>query len=143
MATRSRKEIKVYRKYLKNKDSRHCPFCELDDSSDQCIKTTKSFKVLKNIFPYSIWDSQRVEDHLMVVPKKHTDSLKDFNAEEAKEFLELLSLYEERGYNIYARAPESTVKSIFHQHTHLIKTNPFFKRMVLSVQKPFYIRLSI
>ena len=50
-------------------------------------------------------------------------ALKGTGAEDAmQQYVDLIEEYEQIGYNIYARAPASVIKSIQHQHTHLIKT---------------------
>jgi len=139
-ATRSRKEEKNYKRYIKKVDKSQCIFCGIDKNNKSLIKQTPSFKIVRNIFAYSLWDGQAVVDHLMVVPIKHTETLKDFTAEEALELLKLLSLYENQGYNVYARAPSSHIKSIPHQHTHLIKTEGRPKKFIFLTRKP-YIRI--
>jgi diadenosine tetraphosphate (Ap4A) HIT family hydrolase len=84
-----------------------------------------------------MWDDHKVIEHRMIVPKKHTDTLKDLSAKEAKEYIELLSRYENKGYNVLARAPQSTQKSIVHQHTHLIKTAKKEIRFLFFMNKPY------
>lgn len=119
-----------------------CAFCLLDKSSPQVLSETKYFKIVRNIFGYSLWDGQKVSDHLMVVPKKHTDSLKDLSAAEAQEFMSIISEYEGKSYNIYARAASSPIKTVVHQHTHLIKPHGSVRRLVLWFHKP-YIRFTL
>lgn len=144
-AQRSRKEEITYRKYHKDiRDSGRldaCVFCEIEEHDDQVIEKAKYFSVIKNIFPYSIWDNQKVRDHLMIIPNKHTDKLGTLPAAAGREFLSLIDKYEDMGYNLYARSPGSKIKSIPHQHSHLIK--PFGKRrkLILFVHKP-YIRIN-
>ena len=140
MSTRSRKEAKKYSKHLKDRTSADCDFCLIDKKTDQLVKETKSFKIIKNIFPYSLWEIQPVNDHLLIVPKIHTDTLSDLNAKDAKEFVEIMSEYEKQGYNVYARAPQNTMKTIVHQHTHLIKISGRQRRTLLTIVRPFYFR---
>jgi diadenosine tetraphosphate (Ap4A) HIT family hydrolase len=96
--------------------------------------------VIRNIFAYSIWDGQQVDDHLMVIPKKHTDTLADLNEKEAVDYVRVISAYELNGYNVYSRAPQSAIKSVIHLHTHLIKTSGPPKKVVFLARKP-YIRI--
>lgn len=142
-ATRSRKEFSTYKKHIKalGPDDA-CQFCEINESSDQLVSMTDNFKVIRNIFGYSIWDSQKVADHLMIIPVQHTDTLADISAAASKEFLETISTYEQNGYNIYARAPVSNMKSVVHQHTHLIKLGGKRVRAFVHVKKP-YIRITV
>ncbi len=141
MSTRSRKQNNVYRKYLKNNKSSDCIFCEINNKFEQQLQETKYFKVIKNIYSYTLWDGVAVEDHLMIVPKKHTDTLSDLSSVEAKEFVDLLGRYEKAGYNVYARAPDSVRKTVVHQHTHLIKINGKVRRLIFTIYRPFYFRV--
>lgn len=137
-ATRSRKEEVGYKRSLRSTDKTECPFCKENDSS--LIEDGKSFRVIRNIFPYSLWDGQDVEDHLMITPKKHTNSLAGLSSKEKAEYVDLISKYEALGYNLYARAPKSKIKSVVHQHTHLIKNIGETRRFVFLLRKP-YIRV--
>jgi diadenosine tetraphosphate (Ap4A) HIT family hydrolase len=139
MSTRSLKESNTYKKYRKSfAGKKNCIFCEIDAESGELIRETSHFKVIKNKFPYSLWDDQVVDSHLMIVPKKHTDTLSDLSAKEAKEYVVLMSSYEKNGYNILARAPQSTQKSVIHQHTHLIKPGRKSIKFLLYLQKPYF-----
>lgn len=138
-ATRSRKEEKTYKEYLKTVPKGICVFCE--GLNQEIVDDAKLFKVIRNIFGYSIWDGQKAVDHLMIVPKMHTDSIAHFTDEMALEMHKLISKYEQLGYNIYARAPQSAIKSVVHQHTHLIKTEGASKKFILLNRKP-YLRLT-
>lgn len=135
-ATRSRKEEIIYKKHLKSQPQ-GCPFCRIEKGSDQLVEETKYFKIIRNIFSYSLWDGQRVADHLMLVPKKHIASIADIPKAAATEFIEILGRYEKKSYNVYARAPASVIKSVVHQHTHLIKPMGRPKKFVLLLRKPF------
>lgn len=138
-AQRSRKEEKQYSAHRRQVDPSVCEFCT--PLPDQLVKTTDNFKIIRNKFPYSIWDGQTVTNHLMIVPLRHTDTVADFPDTLIKEYFQLLQAYEAEGYNTYSRAPQSKIKSVTHQHTHLIKTQGQAKRFVLLLRKPFYIRL--
>lgn len=91
---RSRKEVRLHRKYRSKVDKSVCVFCSIKKGDKQFIAETTSFKIIRNSFPYSLWDDQRVVDHLMILPKQHTDSLSDLTASQATEFLRLVSEYE-------------------------------------------------
>lgn len=139
-ATRSRKEEIKYKKYLKTLEPNHCVFC--NPKHEVLLKTTKYFKIIENKFPYSIWDGQTVEAHLLVVPLKHIDSVAHFTKPMIEEYHKILSEYDQAGYNVYARAPASKIKSITHQHTHLIKSVGRPKRFIVLLRKPMYIRIA-
>lgn len=140
-ATRSRKEERIYKKYLAGTPKSVCQFCAIGDKSDQVLEISHSFRVLHNIFGYSIWDGLNVEDHLMVVPRRHIDRLSVLERKESVELIKLLAKYEELGYNVYSRTPGSSVKSIVHMHIHLIKTGGKVKNLIFLMRKPFYYRL--
>lgn len=121
----------------KAKLSAICQFCELTAASDEVVSMHKHFKIIKNIFPYDNWDARDVYDHLMITPVVHTESLSTLGDEAAIEFVKLVSSYEKQGYDVYARSPMSTLKSVPHQHTHLIKTGGKKHKGVLHLQKPY------
>jgi len=137
-AYRSRNEYLKYKRYLEGVGSDHCVFCVIKPGSDQLVKETKHFKVIVNIFPYSLWDGQRVVEHLLVAPKIHTDSLIDLDDKQKAEYVDILQDYEVRGYNIYARAPISSIKTVIHQHTHLIQTEGSARRFLVLLRKPSF-----
>jgi diadenosine tetraphosphate (Ap4A) HIT family hydrolase len=141
-ATRSTKEYRIYAQKNRNDSHKQCAFCLIKNGDEQYVEETKNLKVIRNRAPYSIWDSQGVTDHLMIIPKRHTDKLGSFDAKTALEYIKLVDKYESLGYNLYARAPVSSVKSVKHQHTHLIKLDGYTKRFIFLMRKPFYIRLS-
>lgn len=107
----------AYEKY-KQTTSAACPFCELGDR--EIIAESESFVVLRALFPYKIWDECDVHEHLMVLPKRHLTKFSQLTAEESREVLQIFSDYEDRGYSIYARAPQDIMRSITHQHSHLL-----------------------
>ena len=132
---RSRSIEKQYQKYLKHRIA-SCDFCQIKEGDEHFITATQSFKIIRNLFPYSFWDDQAVGDHLLIVPKEHIESLSSFSPKEATEYLKLISDYEMNGYHVYARAVKSISRSIPHQHTHLIKCVGKGKSFVLQLTKP-------
>ena len=138
MATRSKKEEVRYAKHRSEVHTKTiCVFCDYSKNDECFISETKSFKVLVNLFPYSQWDGQGVLDHIMIVPKKHTDTLSDLSSHEAIEYVDLVSSYESKGYSVYSRAPSSTRRTVVHQHTHLMKLDDQTKKLVFYLRKPF------
>lgn len=145
-AMRSTKEHKFYAKLRKNRIAKsmkaECIFCDIVPGHQEHISEHKYHRVIKNFLPYSLWDDQNVADHLMLIPSKHTAVLDDKTPDEAVEFVKLISIYEQKGYNIYARATVSKIRSIVHQHTHLIKPRGERKKFLLMIRRPFYLRVS-
>lgn len=94
------------------------------------------FWLVDNIFGYEVWDGCVVEQHLMVVPKRHVHTLKDLKKAEKSQLIEQLATYEADGYSIYARAPQNITKSVAHQHTHLVKLAPKRQKLLFYLRKP-------
>lgn len=133
---RTRKHHRVYARYTKQAKSRDCAFCNFKVSENQVVKSTKYFWIVKNMFPYDVWDHTGVTEHLMLVPKRHIDAIGHFNLDEQLAFTKLVGQYDTKGYSIYARPKDSTVKSVAHQHTHLIKLDGRFKTIAFFLRKP-------
>ena len=132
---RKRKTEKQYKQYLVTKKP-GCDFCAFTSDSAQVVKQYKHFWIVKNIFPYDHWDGMSVIEHLLIVPKRHVDTLSHFTDAESKEYLLLLSSYESNGYSVYARAAQNVAKSVAHQHTHLIKMDGKRTKAMLYMRKP-------
>ncbi len=98
-----------------------CAFCAYADTPEDVTAHYNSFFVVKNIFPYAVWDGCHVTEHLLLVPRRHVESLSELDTNEGTEYLRLVSELESQGYAIYSRPAGSAGKSIPHQHTHLIK----------------------
>jgi diadenosine tetraphosphate (Ap4A) HIT family hydrolase len=138
MSTRTRKETKKYLQHRNNlKTTPGCAFCKIEEGHPEFIRETASFRVIVNLFSYSVWDDQDVADHLMIVPKKHIVTLSHLNPEESQEFVKLMSSYESKGYNVWARAPKNIRKSVVHQHTHLIKPGEKVTKILFYTAKPY------
>ena len=93
--------------------------------------------VINTLFPYEYWDEQDVTDQLMLVPKKHVDTIRKLPVKAAEEFMDFLGKYENNGYSIYARTSGATSRTVPHQHTHLIKVRGKSKKFMLHLRKPY------
>lgn len=117
------RDIKIelkYRKWKQKVKASHCIFC--DPPRYKIVQELKRFYILKNDFPYAIWDYRKVIDHVMMVPKKHVNKISKLSADSKEEYINTLSEFEENGYNLYTRTDSNKSKSVEHFHTHLIKT---------------------
>jgi len=132
-----RKTHKNYRRHRKADEHKgDCPFCDTLD--ERIVKSTKTMNVIPNRVFYDIFEGRKVLDHLMIVPKRHIETLKDFTDKEKVEMMTLAGEYESQGYNVYARGVGSLTRSVKHQHTHLIKiTNERMPRMYVYIRKPY------
>lgn len=121
---RNRKTQKRYYQHVSQKQpDAPCEFCLLHIGDGQVLEDRETFWLVKNIFPYTIWDNFYVDEHLMVIPKRHVDSIGSFTDKELKAYGKLLAQYEDDGYSVYGRAANNSAKSVAHQHTHLIKVS--------------------
>jgi len=136
MSNRTRKNHRVYANHTKKARGGPCEFCNFSVEQDQVLETSKNFWVVKNIFPYDIWDTAGVKNHLMIVPKRHVDSIAHFTPAERQDYMSNLAKYESKGFSIYARAATNKIKSVAHQHTHLIETDNHIKRYLFFISKP-------
>ena len=139
MTTRKRKNHLIYQAHTKKAKKKVCEFCKFTADQHQVIEIRRYFFLVKNIFPYDLWDGCGVINHLMVVPKRHVDTISHFSDEEQKEYLKLLGQYEKNGFSIYARSPGNAIKSVVHQHTHLIELDNKAKRLVIFSKKPRFL----
>lgn len=144
-ASRSTRQEHEYQRLLaidRDDKAKECPFCKMKERHPQFVRQERYFKVIRNRTPYSLWDEQVVLDHLMIVPIKHTAKVSDLGGEAAEEYVRLLGEYDERGYCMFARALNASVRSVVHQHTHLMKLDGKKRRFLFMVRKPWYFRLS-
>jgi diadenosine tetraphosphate (Ap4A) HIT family hydrolase len=88
---------------------------------------------------YDIFEGRPVEDHLMIVPKRHIEAMSDMTDHEALDMIRLIGDYEARGYNIYARGVGSVSRSVAHQHTHLIKLKEKQTKLLFYLKKPYHL----
>lgn len=138
---RSRKSSKKYNptktyKHLKA-GKQTCPFCDINNR--EVLEQTKYNAVIRNIHQYQYWEFMKVTDHLMIIPLKHVESLHDLDNKAKIDLIDLIAKYESKGYNVYAREKDNSVKSVPHQHTHLIKTENRKASFVLYSRKPYFL----
>lgn len=107
-------------RYKKEQAKNSCPFC--DSAAVEIIAQTENFYILKNIFPYNIWDRRKVKNHLLVVSKKHHESLHEIDRNLIGEYAAIISNYAGLGFDVFTRGKGSITKTVAHFHTHLIKT---------------------
>ncbi len=133
--TRSRKSQKKYNLYKKIATPVDgCVFCDPKEMLDPIDRT--HFRIIGNRFMYDTWDGCTVTDHLMVLPKRHVHSLKEFAQDEQAEYLAILAEYEDRGYSVYSRAMTSATRTVDHLHTHLIQLNSTPIKAMVYLTKP-------
>lgn len=135
---RTRKTVLKYAAYLRTRSKTVCDFC--DRARLDIIKEFKNTLIIRNRFPYSHWDMFNVVDHIMLIPKRHLVSLTELNEAEKLEYIRVLGEYEDQGYSIYARSFDSGMRTVGHQHTHLIKTDGASgHKWLMYLRKPYFV----
>jgi diadenosine tetraphosphate (Ap4A) HIT family hydrolase len=107
------------RLYEEYGDNAPCPFCDTDDRV--VIDAAETMVVYRNDFPYEYLDGQLIQEHLLLVPRRHLGLLRDFTREERDDYWELLATYHQAGYSSLTRSATDTHRSVpLHLHTHLL-----------------------
>lgn len=117
-----------------------CIFCDIvahqGGQENQIIEEAKHCLVIKNRFSYDTWDGCGLEEHFMIIPKRHVASLGELSHEEKIDYMDLETRYEENGYSLYARSPGNKTKSVTHQHMHLMKIDNVSKKWMIYLRRP-------
>ena len=130
------------RKYYEQKNRQDksydedCSFCR-SSTHEKTIDQNDTMFVVANRVSYDVFEGKGVLEHLLMVPKRHVESFEELDDQEKIDAITMMGKYETNGYNIYARAVDSTTRSVKHQHTHLIKQEPRQASMLLYVKKPY------
>lgn len=114
----------------KLKNMKMCEFCELDKNNiaNTIIEETKNFYIKPSL-------GALVEGYLLIISKKHINSMLDLNEEEKMEYLNIIRKYRQLFFNKYNRFPivfehgsntlagKISASSIVHAHTHIVNHN--------------------
>lgn len=137
-----RRTVQSYNK-MKREDLREgdCsfPFCRTSNTSQPSVIETATMYVIENRTAYDIFEGRRVLEHLMLLPKRHVETLRDFTDQEKIEYATVVGEYEAKGYNIYSRGVGSITRSMSHVHTHMIQMQNKRSRLLLYIAKPYYL----
>jgi ATP adenylyltransferase len=133
---RSRARHRDYLAHMASLAQEKCDFCHFRNTHSQVVEEYPLFWKVKNIFAYDTWDGCRVNEHLMLVPKRHVTSLSELDEIEKSQYVDLVASAEDDGYNIFSRASAASTKSVPHQHTHLIKYEPRQLKVLLYLRYP-------
>lgn len=128
-----RKTRKIYKNYPKPEI---CNFCDPDTRKNTIYETEYSYIVPNRVF-YDVWEMKSVTDHLLLMPKRHVHTYDELTDTEKLDLMNIMGKYESEHYDVYARASHNKQRSVDHQHTHLIKTDPKHARASLAVKKPY------
>lgn len=126
---------KTTKKYAHHHDER-CPFCYPPDA--QLIRETEHTRLLYAKFAYDLWEFRDVQEHYLIVPKRHIKSLGELTAAERADIMDIMAEYEQKNFNVYARSSDSVQRTVaMHQHTHLIKTSDKQAKVAFYAKKPY------
>jgi diadenosine tetraphosphate (Ap4A) HIT family hydrolase len=132
-----RKTINVYRGHNKSDTMKDvCTFCN-EDNLPRVTGENKTMFIMPNRVSYDMFEGRRVIDHLMVIPKRHAETVAEFSDQEKIDQMTIIGEYEARGYNTYARGVATISRSVKHQHTHLIKLVDKKSKAVVFLSKPY------
>lgn len=107
-----------------------CVFCNIDFEKEEntIINENSNFYVLPAL-------GSLVEGYLLIVSKRHVNSMADLNEEEKSDYIDLINKYIKIFYNVYGINPiifehgtpmpnnKMRANSVFHAHTHIVNYN--------------------
>lgn len=134
---RNRTNHTRYKQHTKNTPDETCNFCAFIAGDGQVVGESAYFWIAINLFAYDVWDDRSVDEHLMLVPKRHVTSLIALTSVERADYVEQLAAYESQGYSTYTRASSNASKSIPHLHSHLVKLSSRSKRAIVRIKRPY------
>ena len=129
---------KTRKQYENNKKKSGCPFCDAARREEILFENDDVF-IVHNLTKYDVWELHDVHEHLLVIPKRHVESLKELTDTEKLALTNVIADYESRGYSIYARGVGFARRSVAHQHTHLIKADNKDPKFSLFIKKPYFL----
>lgn len=129
---------KTIHKYKSSQRIDGCPFCSPDTVSSAVFENELLY-IVPNLTQYDLWELHDVEDHLLIVPKRHIEALSELSSTERLAIMDRAAEFESKGYSIYARGVGFVKRSVKHQHTHLIKVKNKKPKIALFLQSPYYL----
>lgn len=114
-----------------------CIFCKLDENkiANTIIEETENFYIKPSL-------GALVEGYILIISKKHINSMAELNESEKIEYLSIIEKYRNLFKKIYNRFPiifehgtnglsETSASSIVHAHTHIVNHNYTNEKSVL------------
>jgi len=139
MTMHYRKTRKVYMKHnAADKTKAGCTLC-YENNKPRIIDENSTMYVIPNRVPYDIFEQRKVTHHLMVIPKRHVESLGTLTKAEKLDYVEITGKYEAKGYNIYSRGVKSLSRSVAHLHTHMIELEARRPHLLIYSTKPHFL----
>jgi diadenosine tetraphosphate (Ap4A) HIT family hydrolase len=124
-----------------NADDKQRTICTLcsTENGERIVIENDTMYVVPNRISYDVFEGLSVLDHLMIVPKRHVETVKGFTNKEKLDFFNIIGQYEPEGYAVYARGVGNINRSVKHQHTHLIKLKNKRARAYFFLKKPYFV----
>ncbi|MEI6266855.1 MAG: hypothetical protein WCP14_03125 [bacterium] len=129
---------KTYLKYKSRQNKKICPFCA-EDRLEKAVYQDDYVYIVPNLTKYDLWELHDVTEHLLIIPKRHVEALKELTTEEKLAIINQVADFESKGYSVYARGVGFVKRSVKHQHTHLIKVSNKEPNIALFLNKPRYL----
>lgn len=129
---------KTAHKYMSCRAAHGCPFCDPATISGAIFENEHIY-VVPNLTQYDLWELHDVEEHLLVIPKRHVETLGELSSAERLAIMDQAARYEIDGYNVYAKGVGFVKRSVKHQHTHLIKVTNKPPKIAVFLQSPYYL----
>lgn len=102
-------------------DSPPCPLCS-DIDTRAYVRDMGTMWVINNDFPYATYDGLPVQEHLMLIPKRHIGTFHEFSLEEQNDYWQVYAQFSSDGYNSMTRSLGNSRRSVpTHLHTHLLR----------------------
>ena len=129
---------KTFHKYKSRQGSKSCPFCGQDTISSAIFENDLIY-IAPNLTQYDLWELHDVENHLLIIPKRHVETLSELSSAERLAIMDQAAKYEAMGYSVYARGFGFVKRSVKHQHTHLLKVTDKKPRFAIFIRSPYYL----
>lgn len=116
----------------------NCPFCKLDilDISNTIIEESNNFLILPSKGSF-------VDGYLLILPKKHLNSINELQNQYKEELINLITKYREKFFQIYKRYPiifehgssnnnaSTSSSSVTHAHIHIVNHNFLNEKQII------------
>lgn len=129
-----------YEQLGKGNTSDDCPYptCSAEPLTQPFVFSDATSCIIRPSVPYDVFEGRTVLDHVIAIPRRHLESLSDFTPEEMLGMMGIIATYEQQGYNAYMRGVGG-VRSVRHQHTHLIKIRNEKTKFLLYLRNPYIV----
>jgi diadenosine tetraphosphate (Ap4A) HIT family hydrolase len=121
---------------LKDKTRAECTFC-VSETRQKIIDENQTMFVIPNRVSYDLFEGLEIDEHMMIIPKRHIENMTDLTKDERRDFADMICKYEGKGYSFYGRGVGSIHRSVAHQHTHLLKMKPIKPRFYMYLRRPY------